>query len=106
MNKTSISHTVMRRVHRIHVLRTIAAPSAGVLVFLFALWGIGREVWVAKVFENMPSVVNVPQVLSFVTNAFIHTDLMVQILSLLAVAALVWLASEMAHLLRPTHRFA
>ncbi len=99
MNNSSISQTVMRRVHRIHVLRTIAAPVFGVVVFLVALWGIGREVWVAKVFENMPSLANVPAVVSFSFHAFLATDLFVQILSIVVIGSLIMLARSFASVL-------
>ena len=91
-----ILHTVMRRVRTIHRVRTIAPIAVACGLFLFALWGIGREVWVAKVLENMPSVWNVPQVLGFASSAFLHTELAVQILLITALAALVWLARAVA----------
>jgi len=79
---------------------------SGCVIFIFALWGIGREVWVGKVVENMPAYADMPALLSFVMSAFAGTDLVVQVLSILAVTALGWLASELAHALRqPSSRF-
>ena len=47
-NEIKIHATVMRRVHTIHFLQspvtTLALTAA---IFVLALWGIGREVWVA-----------------------------------------------------------
>lgn len=101
-----LSSVVMRRVRTIHTLRTYGAPVSAVAVFVFALWGIGREVWVAKVFENLATLADVPSIMRYLAGAFVHTDLLVQILSILVVAALVWLASEVAHLLKSEHRLA
>lgn len=91
---TTISRTVMRRVHVIHGMRVSAPIVAASFLFVLALWGIGREVWVAKVFENMPSYANLPGVLSFFSNAFLHTEIAVQVLSILALGAFVWLAQR------------
>ena len=82
----------MRRVRTIYLVRAIAPTALSCGLFLAALWGIGREVWVAKVFENMPSVWNVPEVLGFASGAFLHTEFAVQVLLIVAFGALVWLA--------------
>lgn len=103
---STISHTVMRRIRTIHTLRTaLPAGFAAAVVFALSLLAIGREVWVAKVLANMPSVADVPAVTHFYLSAVVHTDLMVQVLLLVAVAALVWLARECARLLSVTTRF-
>ncbi len=78
----------MRRVHAIHMTRLLAAPVTAAAVFLAALWGIGRAVWVAKVFENMPAVSNIPAVASFYFHAFLATGVLEQALLLVATAAL------------------
>ncbi|MES2668406.1 MAG: hypothetical protein V4644_01795 [Patescibacteria group bacterium] len=106
MTDTTISRIVMKRVHRIHAIRMAAAPLGGAIVFLIALWSIGREVWVAKVFENMPALLDVPAVLGFYTSAFLGTDLLVQACSVSAAASLIWIASELARHIRVPHRFA
>lgn len=90
----------MRRVHRIYALRTLSSFGVAFASLALVLWGIGREVWVAKVFENMPSLTNVPAMLSFGIGAFVHTDLFVQILSIAVVAATVWCARECARVLK------
>lgn len=96
----------MRRIERIRLVKLVAAPLGALAVLVIALWGIGREVWVAKVVENMPSLLDVPGMLSFASAAFLHTDLMVQMLAVLLVAATLWLASEVAHILKESLRFA
>lgn len=93
---TTVLHTVMRRVRTIYVVRMVVPPVIASVLFVVALWGIGREVWVAKVFQNMPSVWNVPEVLGFVSGAFLHTELLVQTLLIMALGALVWLARALA----------
>ena len=106
MNNSKIHTTVMRRIYAIRTMKLAAAPLAALVALAVALWGIGREVWVAKVLENMPALSDVPGILAFGTTAFIQTDLMVQTLSILLIAAILWLASELAHTLKQTFRFA
>lgn len=103
---SSISYTVMRRVARIHLMRRAASALGAVSVFLVALWGVGREVWVAKVFENMPSIADVPAVALFFLRAFEGTDLAVQVLVIVALAALVWFARALARAIAPRPSFA
>ncbi len=98
---SSISYTVMKRVRRIHAMRSLVAPAASLVALALALWGIGREVWVAKVLENMPSLADVPHVVAFFASAFLATDLFVQSLSIVALAALIWLARGIAKSLAP-----
>jgi hypothetical protein len=86
----SIHSIVMRRVHTVYLLKTYFTTSVlSVVAFIVALWGVGREVWVAHVFHNMPSVTNVSAVSSFYFSAFQDTRLVVQILVLLAFVAVV-----------------
>ena len=102
----SLSRIVMHRVRTIHRVRRYAAPVSAASVSVLALWGIGREVWVAKVFENVQAVASTEAAARYIASAFIHTDLVVQLLFILVVASIVWLASELAHLVRHTTRYA
>lgn len=99
----SVSDTIMRRVYRVYVLRRAAAVAGAGALYMIALWGVGREVWVAKVIENMPALTDVPAVSLFLARAFQHTDLAVQLLVLIALGAMLWLAHAMARIasLRP-----
>ncbi len=56
MNEQSqIEINVMQRVHRISKLRVLISGGVFALTLaLLALYAIGREVWVARVFENGP----------------------------------------------------
>lgn len=100
---SSISHTVMRRVRAIHLLRAVSSVAMSAALLALALYTLGREVWVAKVFANMPSLVDVPATLSFFANAFLRTDLLVQILSIIVLATAVWLFQRLAAALLPEH---
>lgn len=98
--QTNIERVVMRRVHLIRVLRVII--SGGVFALLFAtlmLWGIGREVWVARVFENMPHTGDLFSSVSFWSAAFTHTRLTVQILVVLTLASFLYFVREVIRLL-------
>lgn len=97
-NPSSIEQVVMRRVRIIRVLRV--ALSNGVIalaVSLLALWGIGREVWVAKVLANGPQ--GLAGRLSYLLYAFDHTRLIVQVLALVTIAGVLTLARETARAL-------
>lgn len=105
-DSSPVLNTVMRRVRVIHHVRTFAPGVVSVVLLMGALFGLGREVWVAKVLENMPSLANIPATLSFFVSAFLHTELFVQILSIVVLAALVWLAREIARALVSHPHFA
>lgn len=94
---TTIEHTVMRRVHTIYLLRPFVSGGAlSVVVASLALYGIGREVWVARVLENAPH--NPSLLPQFYLSAFTNTDMFVQALSLLALVSVVYLARATAKL--------
>jgi len=96
--KTNIERIVMQRVHLIHALRfAISSGVFSTLVSLLALWGIGREVWVANVLQNAPA--NPFDLLWFYFAAFVHTSFFVQALILLAVASLIYVAREISRAL-------
>lgn len=96
--QTNIERIVMQRVHLIRALRfAISSGVFSTLISLLALWGIGREVWVAHVLQNAPTdVLNLP---GFYLAAFMHTHLLVQVLVLLALAALFFVAREIVRAL-------
>lgn len=91
--ETSIEHAVMRRVRLIRILAlVISTGTLAVLTFILALWGIGKEVWVARVFQNAPTdFVNLP---NFLIAAFGNTRFVVQILAVLSFASFIYLARE------------
>ncbi len=95
-NHSDIERIVMRRVHLIRILKLVISTIVlAVLTFIAALWGIGREVWVARVFENAPKD---PRLLwDFYLAAFMHTRLIVEALTVLTLVSLIFLAREVAH---------
>jgi hypothetical protein len=98
MNDISpIEAVVMRRVRRIALLRILI--SGGILAFalaLLALYGLGREVWVARVFENGPH--GFFPGLGYLVYAFLHTRFVVQGLCVVAFASFLFLAREVVRL--------
>lgn len=94
MNEPShIERIVMQRVHLIHALRFAVSGSvfSGILSVL-ALWGIGTQVWVARVLQNAPA--SPFDLLGFYFSAFTHTGPAVQILVLLLTISFLYLARE------------
>lgn len=90
-NQTNIEKVVMRRVRTIAILRPFFSGAAlALVVVVLALWGIGREVWVARVFSNGPQ--DFLGHSEYLFYAFTHTRLLVQALVLVSVSALVYLA--------------
>jgi hypothetical protein len=96
---SDIESVVMRRVRTVHSMRPfVSGAGVAALVVLFALWGIGREVWVAKVFENAPHQ-DLIAAGRFFLSAVMGTRLIVQALIAAALAATIYLARETARLL-------
>lgn len=89
----------MRRAYRIRVLRfVINGVTVSGLLLLVAVWGIAREVWVARVLENAPA--DLPSALRFYLAALTNTRVVVQVLCLVAAASLVASARTLAQSLR------
>ncbi|MGD0328562.1 MAG: hypothetical protein ABSB00_02525 [Minisyncoccia bacterium] len=90
-----IEKNVMRRVRIIRVIRPIISSAAlAAIVCVLALWGIGREVWVARVFQNGPQ--DFIGHSFYLVYAFEHTRFIVQALVLLTLASVIYLARETA----------
>ena len=99
-SQSNIEHVVMRRVHIIRLLALIISTATlALLTFIATLWGIGREVWVAHVFANMPPTNDFGALASFWLDAFEHTRLIVQALAFLTLVSLIYLVREAARLL-------
>jgi len=98
-NNADIEAVVMRRVRAIHLLRPVLSGSALALVIaIAALYGIGREVWVAKVFENVPG--DFIAAVQFFLYAFGHTEFIVQALTLVTGAAVLWVMKDIGRVVR------
>jgi hypothetical protein len=103
MTTSSIQQNVMRRVRTIHALKAASSGAgASAVLLVVSLYIIGREVWVARVWENMPNIGNLAAFSRFFTYAFTHTNLSVQVLILLTVLAAVWFLREFARVLTVT----
>jgi branched-subunit amino acid ABC-type transport system permease component len=106
MTDSSIERIVMRRIYRARAVRTVVSGATLSLVLLaLALYGIGREVWVARVFQNMPHQ-GLVAIGRFYLFAFADTRAIVQLLSILVIASLIYLARSFAQLLAPRPVFA
>ena len=92
--QSDIERIVMRRVHRISVLRIVVSGTVfAVTLALLTLYGIGREVWVARVFENGPQGLGAHAL--YLMYAFEHTRFVVQTLAVTCVGSFVYLAREL-----------
>lgn len=99
---TDISHTeriVMRRVRLMRLLLLVLSTvTLALLTGVAALWGIGKEVWVAKVFENGPG--GFFDHIQYFRYAFLHTRGIVQALVVLTLVSSGFLVREAARSLR------
>ncbi|MFZ3043750.1 MAG: hypothetical protein WA058_01425 [Minisyncoccia bacterium] len=105
-NPSDIERIVMRRVHLIRILGLIISTAVlAVFATIAALWGIGKEVWVARIFENAPS--RIGDLPNFFIAAFFHTNILVQALVVLTLVSLIYLVREMVRFVMnasaPTH---
>lgn len=97
-DRSEIERIVMQRVHLIRALRfAVSSSTFSTLVSALALWGIGRQVWVAHVLQNAPE--NIFDIPYFYFTAFTHTHLLVQVLILLSITALFYVAREITRAL-------
>ena len=100
IEQSNIEQIVMRRVRLIRIFAlVISTVTLAVLALTAALWGIGKEVWVARVFENAPSgIADLPQ---FYLAAFLHARLIVQALTVLTLASFIFLIRETVRFFLP-----
>ena len=97
-DQSSIERTVMHRVQRMYILRYVfSGVTASCLLLLLTLYGIGRAVWVARVFENAPQ--DFAAALQFYLAAFSQTELIVQALTLLTLLSAFYLARATARII-------
>ncbi len=103
MTASTISHTVMKRVHRIHTLRLIFSPlPTSVGLFAVSLSIFGREVWVAHVIQNLSGLHTPESLLTFCVSAFLNTRFVVQVVTVLMLGAGIWFAYGIKQLLSDT----
>jgi|TARA_R110000824_G_scaffold401771_1_gene615890 hypothetical protein len=107
--ETSNSRTrqvVLRRVRTIRLIRPLLSGTVlGGAVAAASLYALGREVWVAHVIENMPSPANLLAFVRFLEAAFLNTSFVVQVLSVLLVAGMVWVVRDALQYVRTSFRY-
>ena len=92
---SSIEKIVMQRVYLIRALKfAISSGTFSMLISILALWGIGREVWIAQVLQNSPQ--HPIDLIRFYAAAFLETTLIVKMLVLLTLTALFYVAREIS----------
>lgn len=95
--ESNIKRNVMRRVGVIRAVRPfLSGTAAGVLVLLVSFYEIGRLVFVAQVFRNMPAIQDVPALVQFFISAFLNTDVLVQLFLVLIIIGVAWIARDIA----------
>ncbi|MEA2701737.1 MAG: hypothetical protein QOE22_446 [Candidatus Parcubacteria bacterium] len=100
-NSSNLSRNVMRRVRFVHAVRPFTSNAAGAIALLgISLYMLGREVFVAQVFRNVPAA-DLSSILRFAEAAFLNTTFAVQALVVLALLAGLWLARECARFMIP-----
>src|SRR4051812_32187716 len=98
---SDIHANVMRRVHTIHAVRPLLSGTIlAAILSIGSLYLIGREVWVAKVFTNMPNPVHITSAIRFFEAAFFNTTTVVQVLCVAVVFSFVWLAYDLVRSVR------
>ncbi len=100
--ESNIKRTVMRRVGVIRAVRPfLSGTAAGISVLLVSFYEIGRLVFVAQVFRNMPAVQDIPALVQFFVSAFLNTDVLVQLFLVLTIIAVAWIARDVARNIAP-----
>lgn len=107
MTNSRIKQVVLRRARFIRLVRPfISGTALASVVTLVSVYALGREVWVARVLENMPSPADGVAVLRFFEAAFLNTSFAVQVLSLLLLSAMVWVCRDAARFVQRELRTA
>lgn len=97
MTNSRIKQVVLRRARFIRAVRPFVSGTAlATVLSVGSLYALGREVWVARVLENMPSPANFAAMLRFFEVAFLNTSFAVQVLSLVLVFGMLWVARDTA----------
>lgn len=93
---SNIKKNVMRRVRIIKAVKPfMSMTAASFAILLVSLYEIGRFVFVAQVYRNMPAVQDIAALLSFFVAAFLNTEFIVQIFTILAIVALAFVANSL-----------
>ena len=96
--RSKIEQQVMASVAVIYAARALTSRTAlEFYVFFLSVWGIGRLVWVSKVFENFSLVEKqgLGAMSNYILYAVEHTHLAVQLTLLVAAVALISLVIDL-----------
>lgn len=106
-NTSRIKQVVLRRARFIRAVRTATSGTViGMMLVIASLAAIGREVWVARVIENMPSPANFLAFVRFFEAAFMNTTAVVQVLSVMLVIGMCWALYDTLCQVQGTLRYA
>ena len=101
MNNSLLKQETMMRVRFIHLVKRAVRPFAiETIIAAAALFEVGRLVFVARVFQNAPSVARFQEVALFFGRAFAHTHPIVQLMVAAALVAVVLAFKDMVKTLR------
>ncbi len=107
MTNSRIKQIVLRRARFIRVVRPFVSSTAlASMLSLGSLYALAKQVWVARVLENMPSPADGVAVLRFFEAAFLNTSFVVQVLSVVLVVGMVWVARNAARNIQASFRLA
>ena len=85
----------MRRIYFVYALRTVLNPLfLKSLIALVFVWRSTAYISYGNVFANAPQLTDIPRNLTFMRDAFMHTEVTSATLLLSTVAILAWLASD------------
>jgi|CXWL01.1.fsa_nt_gi hypothetical protein len=95
MSNRTTQQIVMGRVRTIYAVRPFLSNVAlSSYILLGSLFGIGKQVFVAQVFHNVPSGSSFLRIGDFFISAFANTTALVQALSFIVLVAFVFVSRE------------
>lgn len=95
MTDSRTKKIVMSRVRAINFMRPFVSTGAlSVALIVVSVYAVSREVWVEMILRNMPRITDVGAVMNFFTYAFLHTGLLVQAFSVVALVSAFFLIRE------------
>ena len=96
----NVKRNIMQRVRTIYMVRVLSNAAVAVLAFAVCLYALSKFVFVAQVYRNMPAIQDGSAVFLFFIQAFVHTDISVQLAILGIAGSLVWMAHGVRRLTR------
>ena len=102
-----IKKEIMLRVRFVHLFKRALRPfTIEVCIFIAALFGTGKLVFVAKVLENAPEASRLQEFAMFFVQAFARTEFSVQLLMLGVVVAGAFALRDVARTISLLRRFS